>query len=1366
RGHRQRGAGTVATDKGPQEHGATGTVLQSWQRMPTKLLHEYTQREKKPNPHYHPVGGGRGHRQRVVVPDGKNKAKDLSFATEQCFDSIAQAKEHSALLALHHLQPTLPLERKLPDPYKDIWLETAAAAKAAQRSTLGGLQVAEIKPDPPSGMDGIWGEPPGSESAEVFSPLAKPAPKKFALSSDRRFASQQEAAAARQASREKQNKFKARREAQERANSYPQVDMTRRMRTVLEAALGLGLGDGAASGDITMDPEVALAAMGPGGVEMVAQVTGQGFGLDQALRAWLGAADGEGEGEGPAAAAGAAKMIEWLCLHLPEAELPAGFDPQSGALDVVLATSADPAVRAVCGAYGFRPDEAEAAVAAARARAPAAPADQLEERAVLLLAGGLRAAANGGAPPPPPALGGEGAGSASAAAAGVLEDEMLAMEAIYEGQLTQRPLASGGKQLRLDLAPHLEGVRLDVFFPEEGCYPNLPPSAILVTGPGLVDKKAVIQLQLELARHALTLERGEPMLYEIILFAQSSLQEVLTDSSTRPRVPRLFGTAPAPKPAPKTTTPALEAKGSAGGKGRGKGGGRQGGREDDGFWSRRAPRSAFDPGAGAYQAMAGARALLPAAAAREEFLGHLRANQVVLVSGETGCGKTTQVPQFVLEEAHAAGRPVKLAVCQPRRIAAVGVAARVAEEVGERVGGTVGYMIRGEARAGPATQLLFCTTGILLRRLQADPTLRGLTHLVVDEVHERHLDADFLLALLKTVLPRRPDLKVCLMSATLEAERFAGYLAAAARLAPGRRLAPVLTIPGRTFPVREFYLEDVLERTGYMPRGGGGRGGGGPAAAAGGEGEAGEEGGEGEWSAATLEALGRLGPDAAVDNAVVVELLRSLTAGGELGGGSVLVFMSGVPEITRLCQDLARIGGLWVLPLHGNLTPKDQQLVFKAAPPGQTKVVVSTNIAETSITIPDCTAVIDSGRVKQMVYDPAKQMPCLLEGWAAQDSMTQRKGRAGRVRAGVCYRLLRAAVARFSAHTEPEMKRVPLDQLILQILSLDIGSPEAILASAIDPPSRDAIEAAMVSLSLVGALTEDKKKLSPLGYHLAALPTNAKIGKMLVYGAVLGCLDPILTIAAGLSTRSPFLKPKTDEERQLWNAAQLKFSAAAGGKSDHCALAVAYAAWRAERRARAFCDRHGLSWFRLKEIEQLREQLARAVADLGFRGAATDCRAESWKVVKSAVCAGLYPSVVQVHRPSQKYAEMAHGNERVFIHPSSVNFSQAGYKCPWLVYNEKISTSKVFILDSTEVSPYALLLFGGKITVDALKGVVEVDEWIKFSAVGRIAALMKALRQQLDRLLTRKIEDPGLNISESEAINAAVEVILTSGLGA
>lgn len=737
----------------------------------------------------------------------------------------------------------------------------------------------------------------------------------------------------------------------------------------------------------------------------------------------------------------------------------------------------------------------------------------------------------------------------------------------------------------------------------------------------------------------------------------------------------------------------------------------------------------------------------------------VRSSQVILVSGETGCGKSTQLPQFLLEQWEEAGKtgPFGAVVAQPRRIAAIGVATRVSEERGETVGDCVGYRVRGQNRVGPDAKLIFCTTGVLLRRLLSDSRLKEVTHLIIDEVHERHMESDFLLALLKsTILRERPDMKLILMSATLDIQRFQHYLSVSRRSSNSG--VPVLSIPGRTFPVHRMFLEEALQTVGMSPMGG--------------------------------DAKGEVkvhGPPLSL----VAEVVRRCLAKGLGGDGAVLVFMPGTWEIKQLCYFLSSDDSVMVLPLHGSLSPGDQARVFTRAPHGRRKIVVSTNVAEASITIPDVTVVIDGGRVKEMGYDPQRRMPQLLETWASKASMTQRAGRAGRVKAGVAIHLIHnSAHEKLLDHALPEMARAPLEALVLQILALSLN-PKSVLLNALDPPEESAIDLAVDDLTSLGAMDDDGV-LTPLGWHLSALPCPARVGKMLVYGAVLRCVSPILSIAAGLTCRSPFLKSDAS------TAAKLRMSNAAGGRSDHTALANALSEWEAESRkggrraSAAFCEQCGLSNERMRELSDTRKQLGEALCSIGFLrnfaeagdfNAHPNDNSDSWRVVKAAICAGLYPSVARVRRPKERFialegkgvvtaqaearehAFFTEADDRVFIHPSSANFTSDDWSSPWLVFHERIETSKPYIVDSTEALPYALLLFGGELSVSAEDGSIAVDEWIRFSAVGRIALLVGRLRQRLEALLLQKIEDPSADIAATPEIQAMVRILKTNGMG-
>ncbi|XP_064437325.1 probable ATP-dependent RNA helicase DHX34 isoform X3 [Mirounga angustirostris] len=376
------------------------------------------------------------------------------------------------------------------------------------------------------------------------------------------------------------------------------------------------------------------------------------------------------------------------------------------------------------------------------------------------------------------------------------------------------------------------------------------------------------------------------------------------------------------------------------------------------------------------------RAGLPIAQYGNRILQTLKAHQVVVVAGDTGCGKSTQVPQYLL----AAGFS-HVACTQPRRIACISLAKRVSFESLSQYGSQVGYQIRFESTRTAATKIVFLTVGLLLRQIQREPSLPQYQVLIVDEVHERHLHNDFLLGVLRRLLPKRPDLRVILMSATINISLFSSYFGG----------APVVQVPGRLFPITVVYQPQETE----------------PAASK----------------------SGRLDPRPFLR---VLEAIDSKYPPEERG--DVLVFLSGMAEISSVLEAAQTYAGRtqrWVvLPLHSTLSVADQDKVFDVAPPGVRKCILSTNIAETSVTIDGIRFVVDSGKVKEMGYDPQAKLQRLQEFWISQASAEQRKGRAGRTGPGVCFRLYAESdYDAFAPYPVPEIRRVALDALVLQVKS-------------------------------------------------------------------------------------------------------------------------------------------------------------------------------------------------------------------------------------------------------------------------------------------------------------------------------------------
>lgn len=765
------------------------------------------------------------------------------------------------------------------------------------------------------------------------------------------------------------------------------------------------------------------------------------------------------------------------------------------------------------------------------------------------------------------------------------------------------------------------------------------------------------------------------------------------------------------------------------------------------------------------------REKLPAFKMRTEFLKAVAENQVLVISGETGCGKTTQLPQYILEEGISSlrGAHYNIVCTQPRRISAISVAARIASERGESLGETVGYQIRLEALRSAQTRLLFCTTGVLLRKLVQDPNLTGVSHLAVDEIHERGMNEDFLLIILRDLLPRRPDMRLILMSATINADLFSKYF----------RNAPTIHIPGLTFPVSEFYLEDVLEKTRYEIQELDSFQGNSrqrrreqyskkdPITELFEEVDIGSQ--YKNYSASTrlsLEAWSGSQLDLGLVEATIEYICRHERE------GAVLVFLTGWDEISKLLEQIKgnKLLGdqtkFLVLPLHGSMPTINQREIFDRPPPNKRKIVLATNIAESSITIDDVVYVVDCGKAKETSYDALNKLACLLPSWVSKASAHQRRGRAGRLQPGVCYRLYPKIIHDSMLQYQlPEILRTPLQELCLHIKSLQLGAVGSFLSKALQPPDPLAVENAIELLKTIGAL-DDKEELTPLGRHLCTLPVDPNIGKLLLMGCVFQCLSPALTIAAALAHRDPFVLP-IDRKREA-DAAKRSF--AGDSCSDHIALVKAFEGYKEAKRnrnERAFCWEYFLSPVTLRMMEDMRDQFLNLLSDIGFvdksRGvSAYNQYSHDMEMVSAILCAGLYPNVVQCKRRGKRTAFFTKEVGKVDIHPASVNAGVHLFPLPYMVYSERVKTTSIYVRDSTNISDYALLLFGGNLVASKNgEGIEMLRGYLHFSASKSVLDLIQKLRGELDKLLSKKIEDPCLdiNVEGKGVVSAAVELL-------
>ncbi|KAK3800360.1 hypothetical protein RRG08_052745 [Elysia crispata] len=760
------------------------------------------------------------------------------------------------------------------------------------------------------------------------------------------------------------------------------------------------------------------------------------------------------------------------------------------------------------------------------------------------------------------------------------------------------------------------------------------------------------------------------------------------------------------------------------------------------------------------------RKKLPSFTMREKIVSTIEASQVLVISGETGCGKTTQVPQFILDSyiERGIGSQCRIICTQPRRISAISVAERVAAERCEKINDTgkssVGYQIRLEAKRPRAQgSILFCTTGIVLKFLEGDPDLLRATHIIIDEIHERDLQSDFLIIILKDLLCRRTNLKVILMSATLNAEMFSKYFDG----------CPMLNIPGYTFPVQEYLLEDILEMTRYSPdcmkrsprR---------PIRQRKMEKEEDRDykvwccNLKGRYSQSTIDVLKNF-DYSSIDIHLIHHIINHICTNME--DGAILVFVPGWEEIKKLHEILqstsrSKSGSLRIIPLHSLMPTVNQREVFERPPPGVRKVVIATNIAETSITIDDVVFVIDCGKIKVKGFQPEMNLTSLEPQWVSKANAKQRRGRAGRVQPGHCFHLYTKFCYDTSLdYLPPEILRTRLEELCLQIKLLKLGMIVPFIAKAMEHPSIEAIQHAVDTLIELQALDREEN-LQPMGYHLARMPVEPHTGKMILFGAMFCCLDPILTIAASLSFKDPFTIPLGKEVQ----ADEARRRLGENSKSDHIMLINAFQGWETSLEygdSHNYCWQNFLSQNTLKMLRDMKGQLAELLYNIGFvasknlKDQASNINSGNWSMIRAVLCAGLYPNVAQVTKvPKHPGASKNNrawsgvkmsvkGDRKVLVHPKSVNFSQSFFESKWMVFYHKLKTSKVYVHDSTMVSPYPLLFFGGEIKIlkeDDIE-LVSIDNWVKFKANRSTAMLVKDLRRQLDKLLGQKITKPG-----------------------
>ncbi|KAM0833304.1 hypothetical protein ACQ4PT_064344 [Festuca glaucescens] len=875
-------------------------------------------------------------------------------------------------------------------------------------------------------------------------------------------------------------------------------------------------------------------------------------------------------------------------------------------------------------------------------------------------------------------------------------------------------------------------------------------------------------------------------------------------------------------------------------------------------------------------------------ASDEQGMGMLDAlgfTNVVLISGETGCGKTTQVPQYILDYVWGKGESCKIICTQPRRISATSVAERISAERGEAVGNTVGYKIRLESKGGKNSSIMFCTNGVLLRLLigrvtnvqtaqnvthSFDDPIMEITHIIVDEIHERDRYSDFMLAILRDLLPMYPHLHIVLMSATINADRFSQYFNG----------CPVIEVPGHTYPVKTFYLEDVLSilqsvddnhlhptsddlelktvltdeykssldevismalvndefdplielisveqnpevfnyshsETGVTPLmvlAGKGQIGdvcmllsfGVDCSARDHDGKSALDWSQQENQKEVYEVikkhmdctpakspeendllnkyLATISPEH-IDTVLIERLLKKLCA--DSSEGAVLIFLPGWEAINKtrerlLASSIFRDSSKFhVLSLHSMIPSSEQRKVFQRPPARVRKIILSTNIAETAVTIDDVVFVIDSGRMKEKSYDPYNSVSTLQTSWVSRASARQREGRAGRCQPGTCYHLYsRLRAASLQEYQTPEINRMPIEELCLQVKLLDPNCRIAdFLKKTLDPPVPETVKNAITVLQDLGALTQDEQ-LTDLGEKLGSLPVHPSTSKMLLFGILMNCLDPALTLACAADYRDPFVLPVDPNQRKRADAAKIELASLYGGFSDQLAVVAAFDCWRGAKdtgQKALFCSQYFVNSNTMTMLSSMRKQLQNELAQRGFLPAdasACNLNAKAPGIISAVLMAGAYPMVGQLLPPCKNarstVVETASG-AKVRLHPFSANYNLSLNKSsgnPLVIYDEitRGDGGTMSIKKCSVVGSYPLLLLASEMAVappdgdsDEEEGSSEdevimsspdntvsvvVDRWLRFHATALDVAQMYCLRERLVSAILFKVKHP------------------------
>lgn len=609
------------------------------------------------------------------------------------------------------------------------------------------------------------------------------------------------------------------------------------------------------------------------------------------------------------------------------------------------------------------------------------------------------------------------------------------------------------------------------------------------------------------------------------------------------------------------------------------------------------------------------RESLPVYKFRKQLLDAVNENQLMIVVGDTGSGKTTQLTQYLAEGGFADNGII--GCTQPRRVAAMSVAKRVAEEVGCKLGQEVGYTIRFEDCTSPETKIKYMTDGMLQREVLLDPNLRKYSVIMLDEAHERTIATDVLFGLLKKTLKRRPDLKVIVTSATLDADKFSEYF----------NKCPIFTIPGRTYPVEIMYSRE---------------------------------------------------PESDYLDAALVTVMQIHLAEPQ---GDILLFLTGQEEIDTSCEILYErmkalgpsVPELLILPVYSALPSEMQSKIFEPAPAGSRKVVIATNIAETSITIDQIYYVIDPGFVKQNAYDPKLGMDSLVVTPISQAQAKQRAGRAGRTGPGKTFRLYTEAAfqSEMLPTSIPEIQRQNLSHTILMLKAMGIN--DLLHFDFMDPPPTNTMLTALEELYALSAL-DDEGLLTRLGRKMADFPMEPALAKVLIYSVDMGCSDEILSIVAMLSVQTVFYRPK--EKQTQADQKKAKFHDPHG---DHLTLLNVYNGWKRSKFSNPWCFENFIQARSMRRAQDVRQQLVSIMER--YKHQIVSCGRNTMKV-RQALCSGFFRNSARKD-PQEGYKTLIEGTP-VYMHPSSAMF---GKPAEHVIFHTLVLTTKEYMHCTTGIEP-------------------------------------------------------------------------------